>query len=217
MSTPEDLAAKLGFIAAFFDDLLDKAAYCATLYHGNRDDEARLLTCVYLESLGNGVFHPSTRYAANFCHLLAAYGDTPRLSLVTPRWLLDRLPWRSANQQTATAIRTLLTSLPQEEAFLLPELEDLARRHLSLKAQHFLERESWLGTTAMVIYGELRSPAAHFFGSPAGILFSRTTWRGQPLGRIGFEDLHTALTKAVEAVRALSLSSGYWFGNPDVP
>jgi hypothetical protein len=48
------------------------------------------------------------------------------------------------------------------------------------------------------------------------VLFSRTTWRGQPFGRIGFEELHGALTAAVTRVRALSVSSGLWFGNPDV-
>jgi hypothetical protein len=179
-------------------------------------DEARLLTCVYLESLSNGVFYPSTKFAANFCCLLAEHGDDQRFQVVTPRWLLDHLPWGSCNPTVKDQVVTLLGSRPQDEGLLLSELTDLALTRVDCAAQGFLAREGWVGTTAHIAYSDVRSPGAHFFGSPGGVLFSRTTWRGQPFGRIGFEELHGALTAAVTRVRALSVSSGLWFGNPDV-
>ena len=216
MATPEDLAAKIGYIRAFFDDLEGKVAFAKTLYEQKRMDEGRLLVCVYIESLGNGIYHPSQKFAANFCRALIEHSDHPILSVVLPHWLLTKLPWNSASTEVQSEIRNWLTPLPQRAGFTYSELLARARPGLSHHAFSFLEREGWVGTTSMAVYGELRSPGAHWFGSPGGVAFSETTWQGEPLMRIGFEDLHTALSGLLRQTRGVSLSSGLWFGNPDV-
>jgi len=216
MATPEDLAAKIGFIKAFFDDLEEKVAFAKTLYQGGRRDEGRLLTCVYIESLGNGIYHPSQKFASNFCRALIEHSDEALFTIVLPHWLLTKLPWGSASQQVANELREFLSPLPSRVGLAYPEFILLAERALGQAAFRFLARDCWVGTTARVLYEELRSTGTHWFGSPGGIAFSNTIWKGEPLTRIGFEHLHSALCTLLMHTRGLSLSSGLWFGNPDV-
>ena len=216
MTTPESLAAKIKFIREFFVDLAEKASYAQALYLARRRDEARLLACIYIESLGNGLYYPETPFSRNFCRALIEHSASERLSLVAGKWLLKRLPWKSIASPPRAELEGMLRAIDIDEAVLYGDFLLTARPLLSPKSFAVLEREIWRGTTAMVLYSELRSPGVHWFGSPGGISFSETTFRSLPLGRIGFEDLHAALETILEYTKGVSLSSGNWFGNAAV-
>lgn len=210
--TPEDLAAKESFIIAFFDDLEAKLAFTAELESGGHDDEARTLCSIYIEALGNGLFYPASTYAANFSRALIDHSGLQLFSVASPGLLIKNLPFGSTSPAVRAEIQAALDSRPANGGSDLIDLLLAIRPEVSPSAFAFLEAEGWRGTVASATYAAVRSPGAHWFGSPQDLEFSQTTLNGIALPPVTFSHLHQAGLAVMTHARGVSISSGMWFG-----
>src|SRR3990172_8931391 len=112
MPSPEDLAAKKGFIEAFFEDLRQKAALTDRLFAEHHEDEARLLVCCYIEALGNGLDASTGNGARNFVTVLVEHGGDPVLALIHPKLLHTSLPYKSTTPANKVALEGAFAKLP---------------------------------------------------------------------------------------------------------
>ena len=94
----EDRAAKPGRIVAFFEDLEAKVAFAAHLERSGHRDEALLLTCCYVEGLGNSLAL-SQRGAESFVEALRLHGGDCRFDLILPTYLSASLPYKSTHER----------------------------------------------------------------------------------------------------------------------
>jgi hypothetical protein len=212
MATPADLAAKKRFIQAFFDDLRRKAAFTDDLYTQDHQDEARLLVCCYIESLGNGLAGSTSNAARNFVQAVVDHGGDPALALIHPKLLQTSLPLKSVSAGNKAALQTALGGISSDKALSEAELFAAIGTGLPPDAITFLRRELWRGRFAMIAYSNIRSIGAHFFGSPGSVSFSKMTHGGKPVAEIQFSTLRSLLTRLLDHVEALSLNTNKWFG-----
>src|SRR4051812_46272776 len=105
MVSVEDLVAKKEFIQAFFDDLEKRIQFTDTLFAEEHRDEARLLCCVYIEALGNGLEGNTLGGAATFTKVLELYGGEPLLSLIHPKALRESLPYKNASPNDRSTLQ----------------------------------------------------------------------------------------------------------------
>jgi hypothetical protein len=207
----EDRAAKLGMIVAFFENLEAKIAFAAHLERSGHLDEALLLTCCYIEGLGNSLAL-SQGGAESFVEALRLHGGDSRFDLIIPTYLSASLPYKSTSAESASFLRTWLGSLPQFEAISRAELSRLSHAAASPEAVSFLATNCWRGTLANIAYVRIRSFGVHHLGSPDFVSFSKSTHQGVALPDIDFVMLHGALNNIVAHAKNVSLRTNRWFG-----
>lgn len=204
--------AKSSFIEAYFADLEEKSRFTLELSENGHRDEALLLCCTYIETLGNFLYWPHQHSRLNFARLLVEHGDVEALALAHPIALVDALRGRA---ETGKIARKLEAHVPTDPPELLSEsaLMERASRHLSESELGVLRAHWFLGTLGSIAYKRMRNPVAHHGGAPGGISFENTTFRGNPAPEIRFNLLPLGLKNAIRAVRELSLESNRWFGH----
>ncbi len=212
MASSADLAAKKGFIQAFFDDLREKVAFTDDLFAQGHQDEARLLVCCYIESLGNGLVDSTATPARNFVQAVVDHGDDPALALIHPKLLQTSLPLKSVSPADRAALQAAFAGLAPDKALKEKELFAVIGTALSTDAVAFLRRELWRARFAMIAYSNIRSIGAHFFGSPSSVSFSQMTHGGKPVSEIQFSTLRSVLARVIDHAETLSLTTNKWFG-----
>jgi len=213
MPSQEDLVVKAGFIRAFFDDLRAKAGFADQLFADGHVDEARLLVCCYIESLGNGLDIASGHGARNFVQVLVDHGGEPVLTLILPKLLQTSMPYKNVSPPNKAALEAEFARLQANVALTETDLFGALGAGLTLDAISFLRRELWRARLAAVAYSNIRSVGAHWFGSPDSVSFSKTTHRGIALPEIDFSVLRASLTRIIDHVDALSTRTNKWFGH----
>jgi hypothetical protein len=211
MATPEDVAAKREFIAAYFEDLERKVAFLLTLAEQGHEDEARLLCLVYIDGVANWLNFPNANSPRNFSRALMQHGNDEFFSLVLPQWLLKAVPWNSAPAGLEAALTAAISALPPNEAYQPTEFLDALRQYLNAAQLEWLETELWRGSIANAAYVALRSPGVHELGASHGLSFPNT-FRGHALPRIDLHTLHPALVSLVAHAKRVSEATGDWFG-----
>lgn len=207
----ESKEAKMSFIVAFFDELDDKIDFLAQLLEQGRRDEALTLCAAYLDGLSNWLSTDSGAHR-NFSRTLGALGGEPVFGLVLPAELLKALPERSAPPGCSDALRSWVTELTDNEAWVPYELTQALNEPLGRDAASWISNEYWRGTVASAVYSRIRNPGTHWLGSAEALTFSSTTHRGAPLPDIGFDMLYRALRRIATHARQLSIDTNKWFG-----
>jgi hypothetical protein len=202
---------KREFVLAFFNEFEEEIRYLDESHSAEREDEARLLCLVYIDSLANWLSHPHRESARNYCLTLISHGGNAQFGLILPYWLANALPWAKAPAGQAVAIRGAVESLPEHEAVTEAELLNSLGPTLTPDAQRWLEKEAWRGSIAHAVYKALRCAGMHQLGGSHGLSFS-ATWGGAESERIDFEPLHRALSQITRHARELSLRTNKWFG-----
>ena len=202
------------FIDGFFEDLDDKVAFLSSLYDDRREDEARLLCLVYLDGVANWLNHPKPASAENFSRALCEFCDDYPFELVLPGWLLERLPFGSAPRGLEESIQRAIARLPEDEAHRPAEFVERVEPFLEATHINWLKPHLWRGSVAHAVYAVLRSPGVHQLNGRHGLSFSHTHL-GQPLERVGFRVLHSALRSLAARARKVSEETGFWFGVED--
>lgn len=77
--------AKSSFIEAYFADLEEKSRFTLELSENGHRDEALLLCCTYIETLGDFLYWPHQHSRLNFARLLVEHGDVEALALAHPK------------------------------------------------------------------------------------------------------------------------------------
>lgn len=208
-----DADAKRQFIEAYFDELAGKIPMLMRLSRDGHKDDARLLACCYIEALGNWLQGSTSVGASNFVYALKHFTDNNQIGLILLPLLRESLPFKNLTAAARPQLETALSALPQDEALSKEELLNAMRPTVSEAAVDFLRREAWRGTVASYVYGQMRSPAAHWGGSAGALTFSRTTYRGGRLRKIDFFVLKAALEQIIAHARTVSLETNKWFGH----
>jgi hypothetical protein len=205
--------AKLGFINAYFEDMQKKAKFTRHLQESGRPEEALLLCCVYIETLGNYSNYRCSRNRENFCRVLITHEARPRFALIHPRALLRSLSG-SGSDLSAIAGK-IVDALEPHVTELLENREvlQLIEARLRPDERPILEAQLWRGSLAAIVYQMIRSPAIHAGRPPLSVTFDHTTYRGAPVSGVGFDELHAALVRIITKLHATSVDSGTWFGH----
>jgi hypothetical protein len=205
---------KASYIRAFFDDLDDRVRFLAQLYSAGRQDEAVTLCCTYIDGLGNLLFWPEERTAANFTRLLREHGGNSAFSAfhlkILVRWL---------ETATSTRLRELASKLDVAERaspavfYSEADFRALLSSSLSPDAYQRLEKELWRGTLAFLAYDRVRIPFVHSLRGYSAVSFGESKYNGQMVPNIDFRLLFEALQSIAASTRRISLDSGRFFGH----
>jgi len=210
--TPEDAAAKAGFIAAFFQSIRSRVAFTQQLWEEGRTDEALLLVSCYIDGLGQRLHPRNAGSAATFVRVLRDHGCEPSLLAILPTRLMEKIPRSGTNTTLANPVRAFLSTLLAHEALAEGILLAAAKPHLDPASFAHLERNIYRGTVASIAYEIIRSLNVHMLGSPGAVTFSATTFQGARLADISYPVLRRAVDSIVDHADELSRRTNKWFG-----
>jgi hypothetical protein len=85
---------------------------------------------------------------------------------------------------------------------------------LDESSKHKLVANLWRASIASICYEHVRGPEIHGPGS-GGLDFDETHYSGKKGIKVDFRTVYQALCNIHERVKAISVQSGDWFGNPN--
>jgi hypothetical protein len=207
---PEAQAAAM---EAFFSMAENRVEFIEDLVNRGRYPEALILCSTYIDAFAHWLYWPRKGVGENFVDALGRYELAPFFALVHPLQMIRSLnrqkePWKSRAKRV-------------EGLFLGPDYQLVTRENFAaVLAPHFsalerseLEQQLWRGTVGGIAYDMLRNPSVHHFAGNWSVLFENTYLHGKWVGLFGIDRLLPPLKAMLEAAKARSLSSGYWFGN----
>jgi hypothetical protein len=213
---PDDAAAKLHMMAAFFVEAEGRVDFLEHLVKDEHYQEALTLCLTYIDSFANLLFWPRTKVGLNFVEALSTYEPSVYFARIHPLQLIRstarmRGEWKARSERLALVfpgppwiLRTAPDFLSILHGTLLPD--DVTH----------LTRELWRGTVGHIAYQLLRNPSIHAFGSASSVAFSDTYHDDQWAGLFGIDRLLPALRAMLAEARRRSMASCQWFGNDEI-
>lgn len=205
--------AKLGFITAFLDEANARVTFLEELADMGHKPEAMTLCLVYIDRFAQYLFWPQQFAGKNFVDALVEFGGNPLMRLVHPLQVVRAFesmnePWKTLAGKLGAAFQG-----PPHELIPISTLETELASHIKASELTQLRPNLWRTTIANVVYQRLRNPAIHGFGPSGGIIFSETTWKGQPVPEVGLPSLRNCALGLIGVARKRSEANGQWFGN----
>lgn len=188
--------------------------FLSELHSRGRQYEAMTLCMTYIDSFAQWLRWPNKRSSENFVESLLRFGGNSSMSLIHPFLASQALrkrkdPGPKVGKKIEDAYSGRLSELISLAAF-----EEAMTAYLDHAEVAFMKQECWRITMANVVYGHLRNPSVHHFGSSGGIFCSGTTYQGRPFPGITFQELQECAFNLVGEARRRS--SGQWFGNDKI-
>ncbi len=204
---------KADFIKAFFEKLERKISRLPELFKGSFPDEAFTLCVVYIDRLASGHYGGDPgKNRENFCRALQELSGNPLWAMLHPREMLEqteqKLPGAVALVESIVKEKppgTLLEEAEVARAIKDSSLEESAKRNLT--------ENLWRASIASICYQHVRGPEIHGPGS-GGIDFDETLYNGKKGVKVDFQLVYDALYNIHERIKAESVRSTNWFGNP---
>jgi len=205
--------AKLSAITAFLDEADTRVEFLEELANGGHKSEAMTLCLVYIDRFAQYLCWPQSFAGKNFVDALVQFGGNPIMELAHPLQAVRAFevmnePWKTLAGRLEVAFQG-----PPHELVPTSTLETELAKHLSASELTQLKPELWRITIANVVYQRLRNPAIHGFGPSGAIIFSQTTWKGQPAPDVGLPSLKFCALGLIDEARKRSEANGEWFGN----
>ena len=212
----QDRMPKEDFIRAFFDNFGSKISRLSELFKASYCDEAFTLCVVYIDRLASCYYggEPGQNHE-NFCRALKNLSGNPLFAMIHPRELLER-----TKQKLADAVPLVESMLEQKALGALLEEEELARAikgsSLDESTKHKFLANLWRASIGSICYKHVRGPEIHGPGS-GGLDFDETLYNGKKGIKVDFHLVYHALCNIHERIKAISVQTGDWFGNPNYP
>ncbi len=206
-----DATTKAYFIEAYFDKLQERIAFLHELHAEERECEALMLCCCYIEALGSRELTGLDLKAKNYCAILSEEGDNKIWRLIHPKQLKKVL---STNGLFKEQFNTFEPVIDDYGPQLIEPQELLARLEPSLdeKQRSWLQDNIFKGSMAMISYERIRCELVHDIDAETSISFSETTYNGNPVPILDFEALYSSLKKIVAASQKKAVSSNkFWY------
>lgn len=210
---PEDREAKRHPIEAYFEDLQRRVELLPRLSDAGYPDEALLLCCCRIESLGSSLYWPDDSAAKNFVRVLQEYGGEELLWHVHPKQLIEslreRVPklYRLIGDRLCAALASDEHALRSPNEIAAPLDGRLAPSELKQLMQHL-----WRGTVASLVYSYLRGPLVHGPGA-SPLLLSKSRLHGGPIPVLDFNLLFPPLCRVLNEAKRISIASDSLFGH----
>jgi hypothetical protein len=209
----EDLEAKQRFIDAYFREVEDRISFLGKLIADGRELEAMILTCAYIEGIGNCLSPNCSNSAKNFEYVICKYGNEIVLKLVSPNKLIESLP--KGNSKEKLLVKSIDDILGSYKFVLMEKSEviDILKAGLDPNNLEWINNNIWRGTLANFAYIHIRSAAIKTNLAWSTYSFSKTTYNGNIMDAINFTELlYKALSNIVVSVVEISKSTGKFYG-----
>jgi hypothetical protein len=205
---------KEDFIRDFFDNFGSKISRLSELFKASYHDEAFTLCVVYIDRLASGFYGgDSGKNHENFCRALKELSGNPLFAMIHPRELLDR-----TMQKLPDAVPLVKSIIEKETPGVLLEEQKVARAindsSLDGSTKHKATANLWRASMASICYERVRGREIHGPGS-GGLDFDETLYNGKKGIKLDFRLVYDALCNIHQQVKAESVQSGNWFGNPN--
>jgi hypothetical protein len=208
-----DMEAKQKFIEAYFRDFEDRIIFLGKLIGDGRDLEGMILTCAYIEGMGNCISPKCFNSAKNFENNISKYGKEDFLTLISPDKFIDSLP--KGNHKERDIVKTICIILESYKYVLMEKVDitDILKEGLDHAGLEWVTNNLWRGTLANFAYINIRSKAIKTNLAWSDYSFSRTTHKGDSIGTINFTELlYKALRNIMISIVAISKSTGKFYG-----
>ncbi len=213
-----DLAAKLRYIEAYFDSLLERIDFLKELRGTGHEREAMLLCCCYIDGLATYLYWPVRTSHRNFVRAVREYSPHDFLSGIHTVRLRDAIAHlRGGRAQAAKGVLDALVAASEHALLRWEQVETFIEGEVATDLNDWLHNHLWRGTLASIAYERLRGPSVHSLGSAGGISFGSATLDGGPVPDITFEILYATLEPLYTKARKRSIVSNKWFGHDLTP
>jgi len=212
-ATPEDIAAKEGFMNAYFDEAFERVAFLERLAVEGRQIESLTLCLVYLDGLSQLLSWPGKETGRNFVQTLCSHDPAGFLALTHPLQLIRAFD--AMNGPWPSRARSLEERYPGPPYSLMSRAEASNAISDTFTCNEVAEivRELWRGTVAAVVYHWMRNPSVHGFGGSQRISFDETSLEGSPAPSLSLHTLLPPLRAMINEGRERSLKACEWFGD----
>ncbi len=206
--------AKLQAIESYFQNLKRRSSLLVKLDDSEYKEEAQLLCCCYIESLGSAFYASDTGSRKNFVRVLKQYGREEVLWQIHPKqlqiWLSE--PRQKRLGRIRTALNAVLENA-EKKLYTEDEILALGKPRLSVQDFDYLKANLWRGTIAAIAYQRIRNRLVHEMGGPDAVTFEGTSFKGEQVPALDFSLLHRALCRIIEAMLAISLKEEKFYGH----
>lgn len=202
-------------MAEFFEKWEERLAFLEILAADGHDEEATLLACCYVESLGQSLFQPADNESkSSFVRVLVEHGSNPLFGYLHPKQLLNRLrnSKNGKENQLAKVLEQRLESLVGR-LYTEEELLEAVQPPLSTADVEWLRSRLWHAKVAAIVYTDVRCPAVHDF-PPVNLTFGLTEFQGCQMPDLNYGLLAPALSAILTHCKEVSFGSGCYFGHP---
>ncbi len=199
-------------IRSGLDDLEKRAKLLPKLKEKGFEEEALLLCCCYIESMGN-LYYREKWNQNNFCRVIRNFGGEDILQQIHPEQLWSGL--KSAQSENVQQIAQKIGgTLKKAENKLYTETEilGLVAGMLNEKETKKLSDNLWRGTLSAFVYIHLSNPAVHEFGGATSSLFKGTTFKNEPVPILDFSLIFKAMLNILKNMVEISTKTATYFG-----
>ncbi len=205
--------AQSRIVQAFFEEFGRKVARLPGLFASSFCDEAFTLCIVYIDRLASGRYGGGAgRNRENFCRALRELSGVPLFAMLHPCELVEQTEQKFPD--ALPLVKSIVEKAPGAllgEAVLARAIQN-SSLDPSIKGQ--LIANLWRASIASICYSHLRRPEIHGPGS-GGLSFDETIYDGQKGVTVDFPMMYSALRGIHEQIKAISVQTGNWFGNPN--
>jgi hypothetical protein len=212
-STPEDIAAKVAFMNAYFEDALGRAAFLEDLADNGHEYESMTLCVVYLDSYSQLLSGRKGETGRNFVETVCSHDQSGFLSLIHPLQLTRSFDEMKGRWPQRSRILSGRYPGPTYALVSREDALDAIRETFASEEVAEIIRELWRGTVAAVVYNWVRNPSVHGPGGSQQISFDKTTLKGAPAPSVSLNSLLPPLRAMITEARSRSLKRCEWFGD----
>jgi hypothetical protein len=191
-----------------------RAEFLNQLAAQEHEEEALLLACCFIETLGNSLYGANKEGSKRtFVRVLVEHGGSPAFAGLHPEGLRRWLHSWQGRKKSALAAK-LDGPLKQTVGKLLSEEEmlDALDQYVEPNEREWLKPHLWHATYAAILFTSVRSEAVHNF--PAiNVTFGLTVFNGEPLPDLDYTLVGPALKAVLAHCREVSLASGKYYGH----
>jgi hypothetical protein len=206
--------SKKDFVQAFFEEFAHKISRLPELSERSFPDEAFTLCVVYIDRLASGHYGGDPgKNQENFCRALRELSGNPLFAKLHPRELLE-----GTQRKFPGAVAFVRLVLERKAPGALIDEDEVAsvirKSSLDDSTKRNLTANLWRASMASIFYRRVRGPEIHGPGS-GGLDFDETLCNGKKGVKVDFHLVYDALRSIYDRIKAVSVESGSWFGNPN--
>ena len=196
-----------------FEKWAQRLTFLDSLAASDHADEALLLACCYIDTLGGSLYPELDSSHRRFVQVLIQHSNNAAFAALHPSQVLDVLASKKASwakilhSKLETHLKGLVGPLLDEAAFLAalqPPLDPVESKNL--------QPHLWRGTIASMLYTNVRSEAVHSF-PPVNVVFRVSVFKGEPIGDLNYKSVGPAAKAVLAACHDISFSTGKYYGH----